>query len=211
MNIDCESKPPLHDSASWNAIFAPAAESASRALARWTHGRVKLELDDVRECEMHELSGSLPADDAPSIMVSVSIAGDQGGQLVLIFQEESARALVGCLLNRTAKPLDAWGELEWSALKETGNICSSAFLSAIRPFVGETVLLPAPPAILRDYVSCVIEQAIMPQLVESDTLLLCQTRMIHEGKAIAFSSLFVPTPELVGALRRFISSSLTLT
>jgi chemotaxis protein CheC len=211
MNVDFENKLPSHDYASWNAIFAPAAESASRALARWTHGRVKLELDHVRECEMHELASSLPADDAPSIMVSVGIAGDEGGQLVLIFQEESARALVACLLNRTAKELGAWGELEWSALKETGNICSSAFLSAIRPFVGEAVLLPAPPTILQDYVTCVIEQAIMPQLVASDTLLLCRTRMIHEGKAIAFSSLFVPTPQLVDALRRFISSSLTLT
>lgn len=194
-----------HDS--WNAIFAPAAQSASDSLSRWTNGRIQLELDDVAEIGMEQLTQFLPVENAPSTMVIVGIAGDLGGQLILIFDDSSARTLVQSLLNRNISAPEAWGELECSALRETGNICASAFLSAIRAFAAQAVLLPNPPTIVRDYVSCVIEQAVMPQLIENDALLLCQTRMTCEGQAIEFSSLFVPTPLLVEALRRFITTS----
>ncbi len=150
---------------SWNAIFAPAAQSASDALSRWTNGRIRLELDDVTEIGMEQMGEMLPMGSAPSTMVIVGIAGDLGGQLILIFEDSSAKTLVQTLLNRKIAELDAWGELEWSALKETGNICASSFLSAIRAFAEQAVLLPCPPTIVRDYVSCVIEQAVMPQLM----------------------------------------------
>jgi chemotaxis protein CheC len=197
--------PTTHDS--WSAIFAPAAQSASDALARWTNGRVRLELDEVAELELEQLSEMFGASPLPSTAIIVSIAGDHGGQLILVFEDSSAKSLVESLLRRETADLDSWGELQWSALKETGNICASAFLSAIRAFADQSVLLPSPPVIVRDYVSCIIEQAVMPQLIENDSLLLCQTRMTREGEAIAFSSLFVPTPLLVEALRRFIATS----
>lgn len=198
-----------HDS--WNAVFAPAAQCASDALSRWTNGRMQLELDDAQEFTMEELSASLPQEAAPATMVVVEIVSDHGGQLILIFEDDSAKTLVETLLHRTITELDEWSELEWSALRETGNICASAFISAIRSFASQAVLLPSPPSILRDYVSCVLEQAVMPQLIESETLLMCQTRMTREGEPIAFSLLFVPSPLLVEALRRFLSIPDSLT
>lgn len=194
---------------SWNAIFAPAAQSASDAIARWTNGRMRLELDDAREIGLDELHQALPQGESPATMVVVEISGDFGGQLLLVFEERSASAMVESLLRRQADDVDAWGELEWSALRETGNIFASAFVSSIRAFAAQEVLLPAPPVIVRDYVSGVLEQAVLPQLMSGDALLFCQTRMTREGEPIAFTSLFVPSPQLVEALRGFLMSSAT--
>lgn len=211
MNFASAAPPPTlaRELTPWTAIFAPAAQSASAALSRWTSGRVALELDQVSEIGMDQLAEILPPDLTPSIMVIVSITGELGGQLILILEEDAAQSLVQSLLNRPIKEVDLWGELEWSALRETGNICASAFLSAIRPFAEQTVLLPSAPTTVRDFVSCVIEQAVMPQLIENDSLLLCQTRMTHLGEAIGFTSLFAPTPQLIDALRAYVSKPRT--
>jgi len=194
---------------SWKAIFSPAAQSASNAISRWTRGRMKLELDDAFEIGLEELQLSLPQAEVPALLVVVEIAGGFGGQLLLVFEESSAEAMVESLLGRKAKAVNEWGELEWSALRETGNIFASSFVSAIRAFAGQEVLLPTPPVILRDFVSGVVQQAILPQLMEGDALLFCQSRLTCEGEAIAFSSFFVPSPQLVETLRGVLTSSAT--
>jgi chemotaxis protein CheC len=195
------------DTESWNAIFAPAAEKASSALARWTSGRIRLELDDVNELGVERLAEFMPTSSATATTVIVSIAGDFGGQLILIFEDVSAQTLVESLLNRPVGDLVNWGELEWSVLRETGNICASAFLSSMRSYASQTTLLPSPPQIVRDFVPCILEQAILPQLMENDSLLWCHTRMTREGEPIAFSSLFVPAPLLVSSLRSVLSTA----
>lgn len=184
----------------WTLIFRPAIESASAAMQSWTSGVMTLALDEVQEVALEELSGALDLGDELATMVVMGVAGQIGGQLILVFDDENATALVRSLLNRPGACQNGWGPLERSALQETGNILSSAYLNAITRVTGRR-LLPSPPHVVQDYGSSVVENAIMTQAIDGDRVLLCRTRFERLGQRVEWNMYFVPSHELLEMLR----------
>jgi chemotaxis protein CheC len=166
----------------------------------WTHGQVMLSLDEVQELALEEVSAALQLGDVMSLMVVVDVVGAFGAQLILQFDEEGARQLVACLLGRPVNPLDTWGQLETSALAETGNILASAYLNQITLLTGCRVM-PAPPCVVQDFAAGVLEGAIITQAMAGEQILLCRTRFQLRGEPIEWNVFFVPSLELLGALR----------
>lgn len=189
----------------WEAIFGPATESASKAMMRWTHGDVTLSLDEVREAALENVAATLQLEDELRTLVVVGMEGDFGGQLILTFDDDNARQLVGALLNR---PVDdaAWGELERSALQETGNILASAFLNCITDRTG-CRLWPTPPCVTQDFPMSVVQQAVMMQSLNDDRVLLCRTRFLRQGERMEWNMVFVPSQELLELLRSTLLAS----
>lgn len=185
---------------SWELIFAPAIEKASSAMSAWTNGEVSLALDEVREVAVEEVAEALDLSDELSTMVMLAVGGAMGGQLILTFDRENACRLIGSLLNRDVELDQEWGELETSALQETGNILSSAYLNAITALTGRR-FWPSPPLVTEDYAMSVVEQAVMTQAVTEDRVLLCRTRFSRLGKRVEWNVIFVPSPELLQLLR----------
>lgn len=185
---------------SWELIFAPAIEKASSAMSAWTNGEVSLALDEVREVAVEEVAEALDLSDELSTMVMLAVGGAMGGQLILTFDRENACRLIGSLLNRDVELDQEWGELETSALQETGNILSSAYLNAITALTGRR-FWPSPPLVTEDYAMSVVEQAVMTQAVTEDRVLLCRTRFSRLGKQVEWNVIFVPSPELLQLLR----------
>lgn len=185
---------------SWELIFAPAIEKASSAMSAWTNGEVSLALDEVREVAVEEVAEALDLGDELSTMVMLAVGGAMGGQLILTFDRENACRLIGSLLNRDVELDQEWGELETSALQETGNILSSAYLNAITALTGRR-FWPSPPLVTEDYAMSVVEQAVMTQAVTEDRVLLCRTRFSRLGKRVEWNVIFVPSPELLQLLR----------
>ena len=199
MTFDAEYR---HDSPlDWTPVFEPATQRASDALRRWTRDRVTLSLDEVRETSLAETAAALPAGDEPLTMVIVGVVGELSGCLILMLDDESVVELVGVLLNRALKPTAEWGELELSALRETGNIFGSAYLNAVSERVGSR-LFPSPPNIVRDYAAGALEQAVVMQAIDSDQVLFCRTQLCCAGSALNVTAFFVPTGELLSTLRR---------
>lgn len=192
----------------WANLFEPATRSASDAISRWTRRRMELTLAEVRELTLDELGGELPDRAGPSTIVTVAIAGDLSGQMILLFDDTQARYLAETLLNRKHEETESWHELELSALQETGNVFGSAFLNAIASLTGQKFLLPSPPTVMQEFAASVIEQAVMLQLTESDNVLYCRTGMLRDGESVDFMALFVPSTELLEQLRQAIHAQL---
>ncbi|MBA4016973.1 MAG: chemotaxis protein [Pirellula sp.] len=190
----------------WERIFEPATQSASVALGKWTRGRISLSLDEVRETSLDEVAASLPPGDEPVTMVIVGVSGEVSGQLILTFDDRSVGELIAVLLNRQVGPSETWGELEMSALAETGNIFGSAYLNAMSQCAGRR-LLPSPPVIVRDYAAGALEQAVMMQALDSDEVLFCRTCLAGSGNAINVTAFFVPTVEMLALLRDSLSDA----
>lgn len=184
----------------WERVFEPATQCASQALSKWTRGRIGLSLDEVRETSLAEVAEALPPGDEPVTMVVVGVNGEQSGRLILAFDDAGVAELVEVLLNRPVATADGWGELELSALAETGNIFGSAYLNAMSQCVGPR-LLPSPPQIVRDFAAGALEQAVMVQALESDEVLFCRTHLRGAAGAINVTAFFVPTVELLAVLR----------
>lgn len=185
----------------WNRVFGPAIEAASRAMSIWTQGRVTLTLDEVRELPLMELGAAVQAGDEIATVVSLDVKGEVGGKFILAIDDDGAAKLAALLLDRAPQPLDKWSAIERSALMETGNILGSAYLSALAAVTG-LPLFPSPPAMSRDYLICLLEQAVMVQAIESDDLLLVRTCFRHLEEKVDWNMIFVPSPELMQVLRR---------
>jgi len=185
----------------WEGIFRSAIEAASRALSIWTQGRLTVLLDEVCEIPLVELAGAVQGGLEVATVVALDVRGEVGGQFLLTVDDDGAAKLAGMLLNRSPRPCVEWSELERSALMETGNILGSAYLSALTEITGLR-LFPSPPQILRDYLVGILEQAVMAQALESDSVLLARTCFRHRNEDIAWNMIFIPSPDLMDLLRK---------
>jgi chemotaxis protein CheC len=187
-------------------LFASATHDASAAMCRWTDGIITVTLDEVRQVPLEEAGRELAVGDEMLTMVVITLDGELGGSLILMFDELDGRRLAASLLGREVGTEPEWSELEKSALMETGNILGCAYINALTRLIG-TDLRPSPPCFLRDFGVSVLEQALMTQAAASDNLLLCEVGFHREGARLDWRVVFVPTPGLQDSLARSLHAA----
>jgi chemotaxis protein CheC len=180
-------------------LFSSATHDASAAMCRWTNGLITVALDDVREIAMEEISNELEIGDDLLTMVVLTLEGELGGTLILVFDEVNGRQLVASLLGQPAQTDEEWSELEQSALTETGNILGCAYVNALTRLLGQN-LVPSPPYFLQDFGGSVLEQAVMAQAMTSDKVLLCNIGFHRQDKELDWQFVFVPTLQMQQAM-----------
>jgi chemotaxis protein CheC len=188
-------------------LFASATRDASAAMCRWTNGLISVTLDQVREIALEEVGPALGINDELLTMVVLTMAGDLGGNLVLLFDEPSGRQLAASLLGREPGSETEWSDLEKSALTETGNILGCAYINALVRLIG-TDLVPSAPYFIQDYGASVVQQAVMTQALTGDRLLLCQIAFCREDQQLDWRVVFVPTQGMQEAMCRSLSAAL---
>lgn len=180
-------------------FFAAATHDASAAMCRWTSGLITLTLDEVRQIPLEDLATTLAIDNERLTMVVLTLEGDLGGTMVLTFDDENGRALAASLLSRKPATDGDWSDLEKSALNETGNILSCAYMNALTRLINAQ-LVPSPPMFIQDYGASVLEQAVLQQIDDGDEVMVCRTCFHREGQALNWNVIFVPSLQLRMAL-----------
>ena len=186
-------------------LFAAATREASDAMAGWTGGLITLTLDEVCELPLEEVCNEFDFGDDLVTMVVMNLPGDLGGNLILAFDETNGRQLASSLLSRPVGEDEQWSPLEESALCETGNILSCAYVNAISNLL-QRRLVPSPPQFIQDYGACVLQQALMAQAMACDHVLVCRTAFHREGENIDWHVFFVPTPEMREAINHALEA-----
>jgi chemotaxis protein CheC len=187
-------------------LFASATHDASAAMCRWTDGIITVTLDEVRQVPLEEAGNELAVGDETLTMVVMTLDGELGGSLVLMFDDINGRRLAASLLGREPGTEPEWSELEKSALMETGNILGCAYVNALTRLIG-TDLRPSAPYFIQDFGASVLQQAVMTQAAVSDSLLLCEIGFHRKGAKLNWRVVFVPTPGLQESLRRSLHSA----
>jgi chemotaxis protein CheC len=187
-------------------LFASATHDASAAMCCWTNGLITVTLDQVREIALEEVSAELEIGDELLTMVVLTIGGEVGGNLILLFDEINGRQLAASLLGRAPGTEPEWSELEKSALTETGNILGCAYVNALTRLIG-TDLMPSAPYFIQDYGASVVEQAVMTQALTSDRLLLCQIGFCRKDQQLDWHVVFVPTQGMQEAMQRSLHAA----
>ena len=187
-------------------LFASATHDASAAMCRWTDGLITVTLDAVRQIALEELSSELDIGDELLTMVVLTLQGEVGGNLILVFDEPGGRQLAASLLGREPGTEPQWSDLEMSALTETGNILGCAYVNAISRLIGSD-LAPSAPYFIQDFGVSVLQQAVMTQALTSDTLLLCEIGFQREGEELDWRVVFVPTQGMQDAMRRSLHAA----
>ena len=187
-------------------LFASATHDASAAMCRWTDGIITVALDEVRQVALEEVAVELAVGDEPLTMVVMTLDGELGGSIILMFDDLNGRQLAASLLGAQAGTEPEWSELEKSALMETGNILGCAYVNALTRLVGMD-LRPSPPYFIQDFGASVLEQALMTQAAASDSLLLCDIAFHRKGGKLDWRVVFVPTPGLQESLQRSLHAA----
>lgn len=182
-------------------LFATATYDASAAMCRWTNGLITLTLDAVQEFPIETVCTELHLADEPLTIVVLSLPGDVGGDMFILFDPVDSRRLVASLLERPVPESGEWTSLEISALTETGNILGCAYLNALTRMV-DMELIPSAPAFIEDFGASVIEQALAAQALTSDKALICRTGFHHQQDDLSWRVLFLPTQGMQLALQR---------
>ena len=188
-----------------HCFFSAATHEASAAMCRWTGGMISMRLDEVREIPLEEVCIEFDFGSDLLTMVVLSLQGDLGGEMILTFDECNGRQLAATLLRRDVVEEPEWTALEKSALMETGNILGCAYMNALTKLVG-TQLIPSPPTFLQDYGASVLEQALMPQAMTCDNVLICRTTFERQGEELNWNVFFVPSNELRVAMQNAIDN-----
>ncbi len=186
-----------------HGLFAAATHEASAAMCRWTGGLITLTLDELRTAPVERVCQELGIGDEALTMVVLQLTGEYGGDMVLAFDDVNGRRLAAGLLGRPVETSPEWTELEQSALNETGNILSCAYLNAVTRLVGVD-LIPSPPYFMQDFAAGVVEQVLLPHALSGDDVLVCRTRFHREAEQLSWHVFFVPN----AALRRRMTEAL---
>jgi chemotaxis protein CheC len=187
-------------------LFASATHDASAAMCRWTDGLITLTFDEVREISLEEAFTQLDLNEQPLTMVVLTLDGEYGVRMILIFDNDDARQLAASLLGRAPGEEPEWSNLEKSALTETGNILGCAYMNALVRLIG-TELVPSPPYFIQDFAASVLQQALVVPAMDSDKVLVCQTGFRREGKHLDWRVVFIPTEQMRKALEAAVSQA----
>lgn len=198
LHHECENGTAL---AALKELFASATHDASAAMCRWTNGIISVTLDEVRQVPLEAVSEAVAVGDAMLTMVVMTLEGELGGTLIVMFDDVNGRQLAASLLGREAGVEAEWSELEKSALMETGNILGCAYVNALTRLIDRD-LHPSAPYFIQDFGASVLQQAMMTQVAMSDEVLLCEIGFHRKGGRLDWRVVFVPTPALQTALTR---------
>jgi chemotaxis protein CheC len=182
-------------------LLSSATNEASTAMCRWTRGMITLTLDEVRQLPLEDAAAELELADERLTMVVLSLEGEVGGQMILTFDDRNARQLAASLLDRALCVAPEWTALEKSALTETGNILGCAYMNVLGRLINAE-LVPSAPYFLQDYAASVLQQALLPQALTCDQVLVCRTVFHWHGRALGWRVFFIPTEGMQQAMEQ---------
>jgi chemotaxis protein CheC len=193
----CNPQLPILDR--FRRLFAAATRDAAEAMRRWIGHAVRLTLEEVRQLPLDDACAALEVGAETMTTVVLTIEGEYGGVLLLLFDDDNGRRLADSLLGKTPDGAE-WTELERSALTETGNIFGCAYFGEIARLI-DRPLMPTPPMFVRDYGASVLQQA-LAEHAASDEMLVCRTRFRHEEVDLSWLLVFIPTVSLCEAMEK---------
>jgi len=179
---------------------------AATALSQMIGQRVSLRVPRVSVTEISAVPERLGGAETLMVGVTVQILGDARGSIMLLFPQESAHRLLGCLLRREERTL-VMNELAVSALKEVGNILASAYLSAIGNLLHKT-LIPSVPLLSYDMAGAVVDYVLIDLSQRGNLALVVETDFSGDADCrdrITGHFFLMPDPQTLAIFLRIVA------
>jgi chemotaxis protein CheC len=111
------------------------AENASASLSALINQKVDMKTLAVRALPIEKISDIVGSPEDKVATVIMEVRGEVNGNIMLIYPEQSSINVADLLAKRALGTTTQLSELDKSALKESGNIISGAFLSSISNYL----------------------------------------------------------------------------
>ncbi len=116
------------------------------------------------------------------------------GRTLLVFPKPTVLRLAELMLRRPIGSSVAFSELETSAIKETGNILSGAYMNALSDFLG-MLLLPSPPTLVVDMSVAVLTSAFGEFSADPDAILCVESEFVVRDNDQSLRGFFLLLPD----------------
>jgi chemotaxis protein CheC len=180
------------------------AGHAATALSQMIGGTIMISVPRLNIQRLEDVPPLVGDPDEPVAAVLLHILGDLSGRTLLVFPKSAAVRLAEMMLRRP-NPTGELGELEQSAIKEAGNILSSAYMNALSEFMG-MMLLPSPPALAIDMSAAVLTTAYLQFGTNKDYVFCVESdfMLVDEAKRLRGFFLLLPDPASLQAILRAV-------
>ena len=180
------------------------AGHAATALSQMIGGTIMISVPTINVSRLEEVPPQISAPEEPVAAVLMHMLGDLTGRTLLVFPKPTAVRLASLMLRRASKS-DELGEMEQSAIKEAGNILSSAYMNALSDFMG-MMLLPSPPSLAIDMSTAVLTTAYLQFGTDRDYVFCVESEfyMTDVDEKLRGFFLLLPDPASLQAILRAV-------
>ena len=172
------------------------AGNATTALSRMINAKIDMSVPKVSLLGFSELAEVIGSEETVMAGILLMLEGDIDGMMIFLLEIDSARALVNSLLGKESSEADKdsidFDELEFSAMREIGNIITGSYLSALSDLTKLTIVSSV-PSLQIDMAEAILSIPAIEFSKIGDKVLLIQTQFDNESQINGY---FVLVPEL---------------
>jgi chemotaxis protein CheC len=169
------------------------AGHAATALSQMIGETIMISVPTINVSRLEDVPPQVGEPDQPVAAVLMHMMGDLTGRTLLVFPRRTAMRLAGLLLRRSL-PTDDFSEMQQSAIKEAGNILSSAYMNALSDFMG-MLLLPSPPSLAIDMSTAVLTSAYLQFSSDRDYVFCVESEFVMNDSAERLKGFFLLLPD----------------
>lgn len=167
------------------------AGNATTALAQMLQCKVDMSVPQVNLLEFKELGAAMGGEEQIMAGIYLGVEGDITGSIMFLLEKSSAKYLVGKLMGMSSEG-EEFSEMEFSALKEVGNIITGAYLNSLSTLTN-LVIYPSIPDLTVDMAGAILSVPAIEFGALGDRILLIQTQFFDE---VAIDGYFILIPDL---------------
>lgn len=170
------------------------AAHASTALTNLVRKEVMVDVPECFICKAEQMPAAFGNQEEIVVACFLDAMAAEKGAILLVLPLDMAKSLSDVLLGREHDPSRPIDEDDKAAVAEIGNICASAYLSAISQFLDQT-MIPSPPGVAVDMLAAILQYPAALVAEQMDYVVVIKTRFIYEGNAYGGSILYLPDRE----------------
>ncbi|HVO77724.1 MAG TPA: chemotaxis protein CheC [Methanomassiliicoccales archaeon] len=133
----------------------------------------------VSGCSIHMVE-TLPRafgdPEAPVVGVYMDVSAGENGIILLVFSESTALQISDMVLHRSTAGHRTPDEDDLAVMAEVGNICASAYLSAIAEFL-DIVMVPSPPGVATGMLAALLQYPAIMAARYTDFAVIIRTEL----------------------------------
>ncbi len=167
------------------------AGNATTALSQMMQCKVDMSVPQVRLMEFKELGKIMGGEEIIMAGIYLGIEGDIAGSIMFLLEKQAARHLVDKLMGMSMEG-EEFSEMEFSALKEVGNIITAAYLNSLSSLTGLRIQ-PSVPDLTVDMAGAILSVPAIEFGTLGDKMLLIQTQFFDE---MVLDGYFILVPNL---------------
>ena len=181
------------------------AGHAATALSQMIGGTIMISVPTINVARLEDVPPQVAAPEEPVAAVLMHMLGDLTGRTLLVFPKKTAIRLAELMLRRPAGSSPDFNDMEQSALKEAGNILSSAYMNALSDFMG-MMLLPSPPSLAMDMSAAVLTSVYLQFGTDKDYVFCVESEfmMVDAGERLRGFFLLLPDPASLQAILKAV-------